>query len=198
MPVKTRQYFQEETVQDKLLRDPLLWLRIEHTEQQVNEVFGNTFKSTTPLEITTEDYLALRYRLCDEVLKEASGFRDYLAKAGEKDAGLLSALFPHRPGAVQVLVPAGEVRVEGQQAVSCAESVGQKGVVTDLCSPEAVHFKAPHLRLYPVPLTAREDTHTVWGILIPSGGYSYFPGSALNREDITVYAGTVRQGRAAS
>ena len=58
--------------------------------------------------------------------------RDYLAKAGENDAGLLSALFPHRPGAVQVLVPAGEVRVEGQQAVSCAESVGQKGVVTDL------------------------------------------------------------------
>ena len=59
-----------------LLRDPLLWLRIEHTEQQVNEIFGNTFKST-PLEITTEDYLALRYRLCDEVLKEASGLRDY-------------------------------------------------------------------------------------------------------------------------
>ena len=97
----------------------------------MNEIFGNTFKST-PLEITTEDYLALRYRLCDEVLKEGSGLRDYLAKAGEKDAGLLLALFPHRPGAAQVLVPAGEVRVEGQQAVSCAEGVGQKGVVTDL------------------------------------------------------------------
>ena len=34
------------------------------------------------------------------------------------------------------------------------------------CSPEAVHFKAPRLRLYPVPLTAREDTHTLWGIFI--------------------------------
>ena len=55
-----------------------------------------------------------------------------------------------------------------------------------LCSPEAVHFKAPRLWLYPVPLTAREDTRTLWE-------YSYFPGNALwlmNREDITVYAGT--------
>ena len=38
--------------------------------------------------------------------------------------------------------------------------------VNAICSPEAVHFKAPRLWLYPVPLTAREDTHTLWGILI--------------------------------
>ena len=35
-----------------------------------------------------------------------------------------------------------------------------------LCSPGSHKMKAPRLRVYPVPLTAREDTHTLWGIFI--------------------------------
>ena len=52
----------------------------------------------------------------------------------------------------------------------CVQSIMAIHTITRLgnsdCSPEAVHFKAPRLRLYPVPLTAREDTHTLWGIFI--------------------------------
>ena len=119
---------------DKVLRDPLLWLRLSHSDEKVNGHFGDLGKPDVP-----EDYHDKRGRVCVELLnkidsdgkRQAENFKSFFSKSGDKkDAHIREKLFPRFPvGLVPVRVQAGPgIPLESETYATL------RGIVTDLYS----------------------------------------------------------------
>ena len=120
----------------KLLRDPLLWLRVGHsTDEHANERLNAVFDRLAPrleLDANAENLLR-RNRLCDESLKcegRIEALKAFSETNDKKDGDLRAVLFPYLPNAVREKVLAHEVSVT-KQGVSGSGSV-HRGIVTDL------------------------------------------------------------------
>ena len=122
---------------DRVLRDPLLWLRLNHSDETVNEMLGYLGDLGKP--DVPEDYHDKRGRVCDELLNEidsdgkrqAENLKSFFSKGGDKnDAEIREKLFPRFS---RELVP---VKVQADPGISQESEAYATlhGVVTDLYS----------------------------------------------------------------
>ena len=120
---------------DGVLRDPLLWLRLNHSDEKVNEVLQHLRDLGKPG--APEDYHDKRGRVCDKLINDIDSDRKRQAEnlksffCGDKKAAeIREKLFPRFP---VELVP---VEVQAHQGIPLESETYAtlRGIVTDLYS----------------------------------------------------------------
>ena len=136
-----------------ILQDPLLWLSLKYSDEDLTRAFGCARLSIQSLDGASTDWYKKRVHLCEDSLQRTASdgkrqedhLKVYFLTKGKTDASLRDVLFPRLPEPVFFAVPNDNVQnAPLQNTVVLASHTKysadpKKGVITDLydmCLPE--------------------------------------------------------------